>query len=106
MGDFPTLTRNTLRSKNQMQHEGCSILMSEKTITLKVYNVYCDYCGAQGPDGLSEADAQIVARQEGWEMIGDTFICPHAKHNALKAMYTFPLETRNEYYAPVDLGVR
>lgn len=38
------------------------MVIREKTIVLTVYNVYCEYCGAQGPDAFSEVDADIFAR--------------------------------------------
>lgn len=69
-------------------------MISERTITLTVYNVYCDHCGARGPDGLSEVDAHIVARQVGWEMIGDSYVCPNPNHAELKSMSEFLVEIK------------
>lgn len=61
-------------------------MISERTITMIVYNVYCDRCGARGPDGLSEVDAHIVARQAGWEIIEHSYVCPDPSHPELKTL--------------------
>jgi hypothetical protein len=58
-----------------------------KTITLTIYNVICEECGAEGPDALSELEAHQLAIKNGWEFIEDFYICPDRKHAPFKAMY-------------------
>ena len=77
-------------------------MISERTITLTVYNVYCDHCGARGPDGLNEVDAHIVARQAGWEMIGDSYVCPDPRHTELNTMPEFLVEMKVQHDPQTD----
>jgi hypothetical protein len=64
-------------------------MIREKTIILTVYNVYCEYCGMQGPDAFSEVDAHSFARQQGWEMDGDGYLCPDPNMPYLKRCASF-----------------
>ena len=69
-------------------------MINQRKLTLTVYNVYCDHCGARGPDGISEVDAHLVAKQEGWELIEDSYVCPDPKHAELKKMHELLLEIK------------
>jgi len=74
-------------------------VIRERTITLTVYNVYCDYCGARGPDGFNDVEAHIAARQLGWELIGDTYVCPSPIHTELKRMREFLVEMKVQVHS-------
>ena len=69
-------------------------MINQRTLTLTVYNVYCDQCGARGPDGISEVDAHLVAKQAGWELIEDLYVCPDPRHAELKKMRDLLLEIK------------
>jgi hypothetical protein len=51
---------------------------------------------ARGPDGISEVDAHIVARQVGWEIIGDNYVCPSPIHADLKTMSEFLVQMKQQ----------
>ena len=82
--------------------KGVGIVIHERTILQTVYNVFCDHCEAVGPDGRTEVDAHIVARQAGWEIIDCSYDCPDPRHAALKTMRAFLTELRQHSPAPDD----
>jgi hypothetical protein len=103
-GEFPYFPYEAIRSKRESrQAKKGDDVIQERTITLTVYNVYCDHCGARGPDGISEVDAHIVARQVGWEIIGDSYVCPDLSHAELKRMCELLVEIKDKHDSPALL---
>ena len=77
-------------------------MIKDRTLTLTIYNVYCDHCGARGPDGISEVDAHIVARQAGWDLIENSYVCPSPMHAELKEMREFLVEMKLGDQGPAE----
>ena len=104
-GEFPYFPHDVIRSKRESRQakKGDDIVIQERTITLTVYNVYCDHCGARGPDGISEVDAHIVARQVGWEVMGDSYVCPSLSHADLKRIRSFLVDIKDQQDSPALL---
>ena len=67
-------------------------MINHRKLIVTVYYVRCDHCGARGPDGINEVDAYRIARQVGWEIIEDTYVCPDPRHAELKKIRELPLE--------------
>jgi hypothetical protein len=88
LGSFPTYSAKVsgLKESQYRQKKGDCIVINQRKLTLTVYNVFCDQCGARGPDGISEVDAHLVAKQAGWELIEDSYVCPDPRHAELKKM--------------------
>lgn len=80
-------------------------MISGRKITLTVYNVYCGHCGTRGPDGISEVDAHIAAKQVRWEIIENSYICPSPIHTELKAMREVLVEMKVQQDRQADLNV-
>lgn len=101
-GEFPYLRGGLFKSKNNqyIQKKGDCIVINQRTINLTVYNVHCDHCGARGPDGISEVDAHLVAKQAGWELIEDSYVCPDPRHAELKQMRELLLDIKVQPDSP------
>lgn len=80
--------------------KGRCVVINQRRINLTVYNVFCDHCGARGPDGISEVDAHLLAKQAGWEMIEDSYVCPDPRHAELKKMRELLVDLKVQPDAP------
>ena len=96
LGSFPTTTAkgSGLKESQDTHKKGDCIVINQRKLTLTVYNVYCDHCGARGPDGISEVDAHRIAKQAGWELIEDSYVCPDPRHAELKTMRELLLDIK------------
>ena len=72
------------------------VVISQRKLIVTVYYVYCDHCGARGPDGINEVNAHKIAKQLGWEIIEDTYVCPDPRHAELKKTRELLLEIKTE----------
>lgn len=77
-------------------------MIREGTNIPTAYNIYCDQCGAAGPDGTTEVDAHLLATETGWEIIGDSHVCPDPSHAALKTMLKFLVDMKVQYIPLAD----
>ena len=102
LGNFPTYDAKCsgVKESQHIEKKGDCIVINQRTLTLTVYNVYCDHCSARGPDGISEVDAYIVAKQVGWEIIEDSYVCPDPRHAEFKKMRELLLEIKVQHDSP------
>lgn len=106
-GEYPYLRRGLIQGKRTtiQAKKGNGIMIRERTTTLTIYNAYCDHCGTQGPDGINEVDAHIVAVQAGWHILGDSYICNNPVHDEFKEMHEILVEMKQQHDSASDLSL-